>query len=178
MATTGPKPFGARSQQHLTMAARLKQHRAAGRAPLCLAGDRRVLREAAAADRVDVTGRRAPDRSGETGWGIRGRDHRDGETAIFERTEPVNYDATIRELEEKRDFYAAAISALKKIATHETAQPTETRRRKTGSGHYGPRTPEEKARLSEIAKARWAKRRENAANAAGNGTQPHADIVQ
>lgn len=35
----------------------------------------------------------------------------------------MNYDATIRELEEKRDFYAAAISALKKIAAHEGAAP-------------------------------------------------------
>lgn len=84
----------------------------------------------------------------------------------------VNFNATIRELEEKRDFYGAAIEALKKIAVHEAGQTPIVKTRKPGSGRHGARTPEEKARLSEIAKKRWVARRANAANTNGDGTQP------
>lgn len=83
----------------------------------------------------------------------------------------MNFDTTIRELEEKRDFYAAAITALKKIAVHETAkataEPTPRKKRKALSA-------ETKARMAEGQRVRWERHRA----AQGNGVQPHADQVQ
>jgi hypothetical protein len=84
----------------------------------------------------------------------------------------MNFDATIRELEEKRDFYAAAITALRKIATCETAkaasEPKPSRRKRR------PMSAESKARIAEGQRLRWERHRA----ATGNGAQPHADQVQ
>lgn len=65
----------------------------------------------------------------------------------------MNYDATIRELEEKRDFYAAAISALKKIATHETAKPVSDRKPHANTGIK--RSAETRARMAEAQRRRF-----------------------
>ncbi len=68
----------------------------------------------------------------------------------------MNYDATIRGLEEKRDYCIAAISVLRKLAVIETSRP-EAKPKKTK--RYKARKPfsaEAKARMSEAQRVRWA----------------------
>lgn len=67
----------------------------------------------------------------------------------------MNYVATIRELEEKRDFYNAAIRALQKIARAEQGQPAKG----DGRGNRTPRTPEQRARMADAQRARHARQR-------------------
>lgn len=61
----------------------------------------------------------------------------------------MNYAETIRSLEEKRDFYSAAIKALQKIARAEDGQPAVKKQR--------PRTPEQRARMAAAQRARHAR---------------------
>ena len=77
----------------------------------------------------------------------------------------MNYDATIRELEEKRDFYSAAISALRKIATHD-AEPVVAKKRYSRRPKFSAET---RARMSEAARLRWARRNEGTSD---NGNAP------
>jgi hypothetical protein len=85
----------------------------------------------------------------------------------------VNYDATIRELTEKRDFYDAAIGALKKIAVHDTAKAV-AEPRKPERKQRKPLSDDVKARMAEAQRQRWARTRE----ADGNVSQPHTDAIQ
>jgi hypothetical protein len=71
----------------------------------------------------------------------------------------MNFEATIRELEEKRDFYAAAIGALRKIAGHEAVKTATTTKKKQGVPKETKRSAETIARMAAAQRARYARRR-------------------
>lgn len=79
----------------------------------------------------------------------------------------MNYDATIHDLEQKRDFYASAVVALKKIAAHENATATTTTSAKPRKKNTI--SPEALERMREGQRKRWAEfRAKKAASANGN----------
>lgn len=75
----------------------------------------------------------------------------------------MNYEATIRQLRERRDFYGAAVTALEKIQQHEH-----------GSVAIYAETPKRKsAKASAAMRAAWARRK-----AGANPQVADADILR
>jgi len=84
----------------------------------------------------------------------------------------MNYGQAIKELEEKRDYYAAAIAALKKIRNAEGwAELNETPApKKKSRSSKRVWTPEQRAQHALNMKAAWAKRHQVAVDS--NGIEP------
>lgn len=85
----------------------------------------------------------------------------------------MKYEQTLNELREKRDFYAAAIKALEKIAVHELGTTEKRHKTNDGRGNRTPRTPEQRAAASAARKAAWDRIKAKKANGAAE-EQPYA----
>lgn len=82
----------------------------------------------------------------------------------------MNYDAAIRELEDKREAITAAISNLRRLAVLESTSPREPKpaAKKIAKRNFSADT---RQRMADAQRRRWA-----AFHAAkDNGAQPHAD---
>lgn len=86
----------------------------------------------------------------------------------------TDYTKTIKELREKRDFYAAAISALEKISAHETPKAAAGAIPHKRGG--GVRTPEQRARMAAASRLMWQRRK--AEHAADLSTDNGSEVVQ